>query len=73
MRAQLILLAAWAVAVLAGAVAWVLNASTFDRWLEIHTGIADSTSPYYAFWSGFGSDIAESGTRSSLRGRLVIS
>jgi len=61
MRAQLILLAAWAVAVLAGVVAWVLNASTFDRWLEIHTGIADSTSPYYAFWSGFGSDIAEFG------------
>src|SRR5690242_752072 len=59
MRAQLILLAAGAVAVLAGVVAWVLNVSTFDRWLEIHTGVADSTSPYYAFWSGFGSDIAE--------------
>jgi hypothetical protein len=59
MRAQLILLVAGAVAVLAGVVAWVLNASTFDRWLEIHTGIADPTSPYYAFWSGFGSDIAE--------------
>jgi hypothetical protein len=60
-RAQLILLAAGAVAVLAGVVAWVLNVSTFDRWLEIHTGVADSTSPYYAFWSGFGSDIAEFG------------
>lgn len=61
MRAQLILLAALAGAVLVGVVAWVLNASTFDHWLVVHTGIADPTGPYYAFWSGFGSDIAEFG------------
>ena len=61
MRAQLIILVASAVAVLAGVVAWVLNASTFDHWLEVHTGVADTTSTYYAFWSGIGSDIAEFG------------
>lgn len=28
-------------------------------WVEIHTGIVNEGSVYYAFWSGFGSDIGE--------------
>lgn len=30
-------------------------------WLEIHTGTTNEPGPYYGFWSGFGSDIAEFG------------
>jgi hypothetical protein len=28
-------------------------------WVEIHTGTVNEAGPYYGFWSGFGSDIAE--------------
>ena len=28
-------------------------------WLEVHLGIEDVSGPWYAFWSGFGSDISE--------------
>lgn len=28
-------------------------------WIEVHTGTVNESGPYYAFWSGFGSDIAE--------------
>jgi len=28
-------------------------------WLEIHTGTVNESGPYYGFFSGFGSDIAE--------------
>src|ERR1700756_1086747 len=41
--------------------AWVLNAPTVNHWLAVHTGIADMSGRYHAFWSGFGSDIAEFG------------
>jgi len=58
---RLIVLVALMFAVLAGAVGWVLNASSVNHWLAVHTGIVDETGPYYAFWSGFGSDIAEFG------------
>jgi hypothetical protein len=44
-----------------GIVAWVLNAGPFNHWLGVHTGTVNESGPYYGFWSGFGSDIAEFG------------
>ena len=38
---------------------WVLNAHVFNHWLAVHTGTINEPGPYYGFWSGFGSDIAE--------------
>lgn len=32
---------------------WLLH------WLSVHTGTSNEASTYYAFWSGFGSDISE--------------
>ena len=40
---------------------WVLNAGTFNHWLGVHTGATNESGPYYGFWSGFGSDLAEFG------------
>ncbi|HTG48578.1 MAG TPA: hypothetical protein VK646_13075 [Actinomycetota bacterium] len=42
-------------------VAWVLRASLVNHWLAVHTGTVNEAGPYYAFWSGFGSDLAEFG------------
>jgi hypothetical protein len=42
-------------------VAWVLHASPVNHWLAVHTGTVNESGPYYGFWSGFGSDIAEFG------------
>jgi hypothetical protein len=42
-------------------VSWVLNGSIVDGWLSVHTGISDVSGPWYGFWSGFGSDLAEFG------------
>jgi hypothetical protein len=42
-------------------VAWALYASTVNHWLGVHTGTINESGPYYGFWSGFGSDIAEFG------------
>ena len=58
-RARLIVFAALVFAVLAGVLAWVLNAHVFNNWLRVHAGISDLAGPYYGFWSGIGSDIAE--------------
>ena len=44
----------------AGVVAWILYARAVDHGLADFTGIKGS-GPYYGFWSGFGSDIAEFG------------
>ena len=30
-----------------------------QHWLAIHTGTLNEPGPYYGFWSGFGSDLAE--------------
>ena len=49
------------IVVAAGIVAWVLYASAFNHWLAVHTGTVNEPGPYYGFWSGFGSDIAEFG------------
>jgi hypothetical protein len=40
---------------------WLLNARAFNHWLGVHTGATNESGPYYGFWSGFGSDIAEFG------------
>ena len=61
MRARLFVVASLVFAIVAGGVAWVLNAPLVNHWLAVHTGIVDMSGPYYAFWSGFGSDIAEFG------------
>jgi hypothetical protein len=42
-------------------VAWILYASTVNHWLAVHTGTINESGPYYGFWSGFGSDLAEFG------------
>ena len=58
-RLRLIAAGAVAVIVAAIAVAWVVNARPVDHWLAVHTGTVNETGPYYGFWSGFGSDLAE--------------
>ena len=45
----------------AGFVLWVLYARLVGHWLQVHTGTVNEPGPYYGFWSGFGSDIAEFG------------
>jgi hypothetical protein len=45
----------------AGVTAWIVHASTVNHWLAVHTGTVNESGPYYGFWSGFGSDIAEFG------------
>jgi hypothetical protein len=60
-RLRLGALIAIALALIAGAIAWIANADNVDSWLAVHTGLTDLTSSYYAFWSGFGSDLAEIG------------
>jgi hypothetical protein len=42
---------------LAGVLAWVLNAHAFNNWLR--AAEISTAGPYYGFWSGIGSDIAE--------------
>ena len=45
----------------AALVLWVLYARSAGHWLQVHTGTVNEPGPYYGFWSGFGSDIAEFG------------
>jgi hypothetical protein len=40
---------------------WILNAHAVNHWLGVHTGTVNESGPYYGFWSGFGSDLAEFG------------
>jgi hypothetical protein len=56
-----LLIAGAAVSILlaAGVLAWVLCASVVNHWLGVHTGTINESGPYYGFWSGFGSDLAE--------------
>jgi hypothetical protein len=49
------------VAAAAALVLWVLHAGFVNHWLAVHTGTVNEPGPYYGFWSGFGSDIAEFG------------
>jgi hypothetical protein len=54
-----IIIVAAAVAVVAGLVIWLQHARMTGHWLQVHTGTVNETGPYYGFWSGFGSDLAE--------------
>jgi hypothetical protein len=59
MKWRLMAVVALAVAVTALVVAWIVNASPVNHWLAVHTGTVNESGPYYGFWSGFGSDLAE--------------
>jgi hypothetical protein len=48
-------------AAVAGVILWALHARLVGHWLQVHTGTVNEGGPYYGFWSGFGSDIAEFG------------
>jgi hypothetical protein len=59
--------AAAGLAVLAGLlIAWQVTGFGLGHWLQVHLGIANEPGPYYGFWSGFGSDIAEVGILTTL-------
>jgi hypothetical protein len=60
-RWRLIGLVSLALLIAAAVVAWVLHMSAVNHWLAVHTGTVNESGPYYGFWSGFGSDIAEFG------------
>jgi len=45
--------------VIAGLVIWLQYARSVGHWLQVHEGIINEPGPYYGFWSGFGSDLAE--------------
>jgi hypothetical protein len=40
---------------------WVTHVRSVGSWLQVHTGTVNEGGVYYAFWSGFGSDLAELG------------
>src|SRR5215468_8608712 len=61
MKWRLIAVAGLACAASAVIVLWVLDASQFGHWLQVHTGTVNEPGPYYGFWSGFGSDLEEFG------------
>jgi hypothetical protein len=66
MRLRTVWIAALAFAVVAAIVAWVLHARAVGNWLQVHTGTVNEPGPYYGFWSGFGSDLAEFGILGAL-------
>ena len=60
MRWRLVLTASLICAA-AGIVIWVITSRQAGYWLQVHTGTVNESGPYYGFWSGFGSDLAEFG------------
>jgi len=60
-RWQLFGIGGLAILIAGGVIAWVLRASMVNDWLAVHTGLRNLSGPYYGFWSGIGSDIAELG------------
>ena len=60
MRWRLVLTASLICAA-AGIVIWVITSRQVGYWLQVHTGTVNESGPYYGFWSGFGSDLAEFG------------
>jgi hypothetical protein len=40
---------------------WVRHVRAVADWLQVYTGTVNEPGQYYAFWSGFGSDLAEFG------------
>jgi hypothetical protein len=61
MRWRVIGAVAAASAVVVVVAVWVRHVHAVADWLQVHTGIVNETGPYYGFWSGFGSDLAEFG------------
>ena len=59
MKWRAILIAVLVCAALAGLVIWLQHARLMGHWLQVHTGTVNEPGPYYGFWSGFGSDLAE--------------
>jgi hypothetical protein len=59
LRERLIALSVLALIGAAVIVAWAINARPVNHWLAVHTGTVNEPGPYYGFWSGFGSDLAE--------------
>lgn len=59
MRWRPILITGLICGAIAGIVIWLEHARLVGHWLQVHTGIINEAGPYYGFWSGFGSDIAE--------------
>jgi hypothetical protein len=60
-RWLLIISVSVSIVVAVGILTWILNARQVNHWLGVHTGTVNESGPYYGFWSGFGSDIAEFG------------
>jgi hypothetical protein len=59
MRWRPILIAGLVCGAVAGIVFWLEHARAVGHWLQVHEGIINEAGPYYGFWSGFGSDLAE--------------
>jgi len=57
-RHPLVVITSITVALVAATV-WLLHVRNLGGWLQLHLGIVNEPGPYYGFWSGFGSDIAE--------------
>jgi hypothetical protein len=49
------------VVAIAAVIAWALHGALVNGWLTDHLGVSNESGPWYAFWSGFGSDLAELG------------
>jgi len=47
------------VIIVALATIFAISRDFYFHWFEVHTGTINETGTYYAFWSGFGSDIGE--------------
>jgi hypothetical protein len=60
-RGPLIAVAVLSLFTVALILTWVLYAGAVNHWLGVHTGATNESGPYYGFWSGFGSDLAEFG------------
>lgn len=60
-RTRLISWIALIAVVTAATVTWIYHAAMVNHWLAVHTGTVNEPGPYYAFWSGFGSDVTEFG------------
>jgi hypothetical protein len=54
-----ILIAGLVCAAVAGFAIWLQHAQLVGHWLQVHSGTVNEPGPYYGFWSGFGSDLAE--------------
>jgi hypothetical protein len=58
-RWRLVALGGLLLLVAAAILAWALFPADINHWLAVHTGTINEAGPYYGFWSGFGSDLAE--------------